>query len=150
MNQTPDPRSLEELTESVLHDLPPRRAPASLEARVFAELERRAATPWWQSSYREWPALVRILVLATCVGMGSLAVRATHWFFSHSASTLSGIESDLSPATASLKATASTFSFIAHSIPSLWIYGAIAVIAMTYVALFGIGAAAYRTLYANR
>ncbi|HMN43077.1 MAG TPA: hypothetical protein PKE27_00750 [Povalibacter sp.] len=150
MSNTPDHQSLEQFTDAVLRDLPPRRAPASLEARVFAELERRAARPWWQSSYRDWPAIVRILFLAACVALGSLAVRATEWLFGRSASTISGIESDLSPAAASVKATAGAFSFIAHNIPSVWIYGAIAVMAVTYIALFGIGAAAYRTLYANR
>lgn len=150
MSNTPDHQSLERFADAVLRDLPPRRAPASLEARVLAELERRAARPWWQSSYRDWPALVRILFLAACVALGSLAVRATEWLFGRSASTLSGIESDLSPAAASVKATASAFSFIAHNIPSIWIYGAIAVMAVMYVVLFGIGAAAYRTLYANR
>jgi len=146
----PDNHSLERFAESVLRDLPPRRAPASLEARVFAELERRAAKPWWQSGFSQWPAIVRMVFLLTCVVTGSLAVRATDWLFGRSASTLSGIESDLSPAAASVKATVSTFSFIAHSIPSVWIYGALAVMALMYVVLFGIGAAAYRTVYANR
>ncbi len=150
MSNTPDHQSLERFTDAVLRDLPPRRAPASFEARVLAELERRAAQPWWQSSYRDWPAIVRIAFLAACVALGSLAVRATEWLFGRSASTISGIESDLSPAAASVKATASAFSFIVHSIPSVWIYGAIAVMAVMYIVLFGIGAAAYRTLYANR
>lgn len=143
--------NLERFATAVLRDLPARRAPASLEARVLAELERRAAArPWWQSSYRDWPALVRILFLLACVAVGSLAVRATEWVFGQSASTLSGIESDLTPAAASVKATANTLSFIVHSIPSAWVYGGIAVMAVTYVALFGIGAAAYRTLNAHR
>ena len=150
MSNTPDHQSLERFTDAVLRDLPPRRAPASLEARVFAELERRAAQPWWQSSYRDWPVIVRLLFLAACVGLGSLAVRATQWLFGRSASTISGIESDFSPAAASVKATANAVSFVAHSIPSLWVYGAIAVIAVMYIVLFGIGAAAYRTLHANR
>lgn len=150
MSNTPDHQSLERLADAVLRDLPPRRAPASLEARVFAELERRAAKPWWQSSYRDWPAIVRMLFLIACVALGSLAVRATEWLFGRSASTLSGIESDLTPAATSVKATAHAFSFIADSIPSVWVYGALAVMAVTYIALFGIGAAAYRTLYANR
>ena len=150
MSNTPDPQSLERLTATVLRDLPSRRAPASLEARVMAELERRATQPWWRLSYRDWPLFVRLLFIAACVGLGSIAVRATEWLFGRSASTLSGIESELAPAAVSLKATASTFSFIAHSIPSLWIYSALAIIAVMYVALFGIGAAAYRTLYASR
>ncbi|HEY6643749.1 hypothetical protein [Povalibacter sp.] len=150
MSNTPDNQSLERITAAVLRDLPLRRAPVSLEARVLAELERRAAKPWWQSSYREWPVIVRALFVIACAALGSLAVRATGWFLGQSTATLSGIESNLSPAMASVKATAHTISFIAQSIPSIWIYGAIAVMAIAYVTLFGIGAAAYRTLHANR
>jgi len=35
-----------------------------------------------------------------------------------------------------------------HTVPSLWVHAAIAVLAMMYVALFGIGASAYRMVRA--
>ena len=34
--------------------------------------------------------------------------------------------------------------------PPLWLYGSIALVATLYTALFGLGAAAYRTLYVQR
>lgn len=52
MHPAPDPEEkLERLIHRTLRDLAPRRAPRTLEARVFAELERRAALPWWRQSY---------------------------------------------------------------------------------------------------
>ncbi len=44
MNPTPDnEEKMERLIHRTLRDLPPRRAPNSLERRVLAELDRRAA-----------------------------------------------------------------------------------------------------------
>jgi len=37
-----------------------------------------------------------------------------------------------------------------RSIPPLWLYGVVAIVATLYAALFGLGATAYRLLYANR
>lgn len=145
----PDDR-LEQLTAAALRDLPPRRAPRTLEARVLAEIERRVARPWWQCSYKDWPAMLRVLFLLASVTTGVLAVRASTWLIGESSGALAGIESDLTPATSSLKATFNVFQYVAHSIPSLWIYGVLAVMAVMYITLFGIGAAAYRTLHANR
>ena len=82
MTHTNDPNDrLERLTAEVLRELPPRRAPRTLEARVLAELERRAAKPWWQSSFMEWPALVRILFVLASIVTGVLAVRGSTWLF---------------------------------------------------------------------
>jgi hypothetical protein len=41
-------------------------------------------------------------------------------------------------------------ALVGRSIPTLWIYGAIAFVAGLYAMLFGLGAAAYRTLWAHR
>jgi hypothetical protein len=39
---------------------------------------------------------------------------------------------------------------VVHNIPTIWIYGSLACVGALYAALFGISAAAYRTLYAPR
>jgi hypothetical protein len=39
---------------------------------------------------------------------------------------------------------------VVGSISPLWLYGGAALVVGMYVALFGLGAAAYRTLYASR
>jgi len=141
--------ALEQFVDAALRGLPPRRAPDTLEARVLAELERRAALGW-QSSFARWPLFVRLAFLCACAVTGTLVVRASSWFFATSSSTLTGVSSELAPAVISAKATANVFAFIAHSIPSAWLYGAASLLMLLYVALFGIGAAAYRTLYASR
>ena len=150
-NGRPDD-ALERFVRSALRDLPPRRAPASLETRVLAELQRRAALKWWQRSYGDWPVAARLVFILACIATGSLLVRACSWFFGGvgSSAAWSGVAAEITPAAASVKATANALSFIAHSIPSIWIYGTVAVVAFLYVTLFGIGAAAYRTLYASR
>ena len=68
---------LEQLTTAALRELPLRRAPRTLEARVFAELERRAAQPWWQSSYTQWPMLMRLLFVLASIATGVLAVKGS-------------------------------------------------------------------------
>jgi hypothetical protein len=143
---------LERLIGEALRDLPPRRAPQSLESRVFAELERRAALKWWQRSYSEWPLAVRLAFVLACIGVGSVAVRICGWFFGgvESSATWSGVASEITPAATSVRAVAGALSFIAQSVPTMWIYGGVAGLALLYVTLFGIGAAAYRTLYSSR
>jgi hypothetical protein len=153
MNKSSNPQdSLERFIDSAVRDLPPRRAPASLESRVFAELQRRATLKWYQRSYADWPMWARMLFVLACIAVGSALVRGFSWFFGgvESSTALSGITAQITPAAAAVKATVSALSFVAHSIPSLWIYGVIAVVAVLYATLFGIGAAAYRTLYASR
>jgi len=59
---------LARLIGAELQALPPCRAPAGLQARVLAELARRAALPWWRRSVSHWPmpaqALFAVLALA--------------------------------------------------------------------------------------
>src|SRR5471030_2753064 len=50
---------LEQLISRTLREQPPRRAPRALEQRVLAELERRAALPWWRQSFAHWPLAAR-------------------------------------------------------------------------------------------
>ncbi len=149
MNPSANPDDpLEQLVNAALRDLPMRRAPHTLEARVLAEIKRRAARSWWQSSYADWPALLRAAFLSSCLATGILVARASSWLFGglESSSTWSGLTSELTPAAASVKAIVAALSYILHSIPALWIYGALAVMTILYAMLFGIGAAAYRTL----
>jgi hypothetical protein len=142
---------LEHLIHRTLRDLPPRRAPQSLEMRVLAAIEQRAALPWWRKSYVHWPVPARAAFLAFSVGLVVAAVWMT-----------AGL--DITPIrdafasefgwlkTLSTVATATVdfLQAIIRSIPSLWLYGGLAFVAAMYVALFGLSAAAYRTLYASR
>lgn len=151
MNKSSDPNdALEKLVADAVRDLPLRRAPRSLEARVLAEIERRSARSWWQSDFAQWPMAVRMLFIAACVASGVALARAASWLFGGSSTAISEVSSELTPAATSMKATVGALSLVAHSIPVHWIYGALIVMALMYATLFGIGAAAYRTLYPSR
>jgi len=57
---------LERLTDLALRELPPPRAPATLEPRVLAEIERRAALGGSAVGVGSWPAAARALLAAGC------------------------------------------------------------------------------------
>ena len=59
-----NPEPLEKRVHAALRSLPDRRAPDSLAARVLAEIERRAAIPWWHKSLAYWPQWARGTFLA--------------------------------------------------------------------------------------
>lgn len=101
----------------MLRGLPPRSAPATLEARVRGELERLAMRPWWHRSFAHWPAAVRAAFVAACLALAALMLFEGNWLWS-----------DL------------------QSLPR-WLYECLAVGGLFYMILFGLGAAAYRALY---
>jgi hypothetical protein len=140
MNEPHDP--LERLLDRTLRELPPRRAPSTLESRVFAELERRASLPWWRRSFAHWPRMARAGFLLICAGSAGLAVagaaaaaadvRSLYWAREIGSLMASG---------------GNLVALLAGIAPPLWFYEGIAVCAVLYAALFGLGAALYRTLY---
>jgi hypothetical protein len=155
----PSPENHHEKLERAIHQtlraLPPRRAPRSLEDRVFAELARRAALPWWRQSFAHWPLPARAVFLLASVALVKLVLMAVVWV-------MAGFDSAaFTQAVSTQFAWAQTFvsmgrgvadfcGIMFRSIPPLWLYGTAAFVATMYVALFGLGAAAYRTLYASR
>lgn len=149
MNTPPNrEEQLERLIDKALRDQPLQRAPASLQDKVMAEITRRALAPWWRSSFAHWPMAARLVFLVASVGFVKLGLEA-----------VSLLIEPLDPGarSAALFAEVSwihalfvTFGAALRSLPSLWVYGAIAVLAAMYLMLFGVSAAAYRTLYAPR
>lgn len=146
---------LERAIHQTLRALPPRRAPRTLEARVFAELERLAALPWWRKSFAHWPLAARAVFLLASVGLVKVTIMAVVWVMVglDSASFTEAFSTQFAWAQTGLALVRSVTdfgSFVFHSIPPLWLYGTAAFVAAMYVTLFGLGAAAYRTLYASR
>jgi hypothetical protein len=147
-------KRLEQLVHQTLRDLPSRRAPFSLEARVQAEIARRAALPWWRKSFAYWPSAARATFL---VASSAVAASLVLGLLRLSAGLTTMHLKVLFAAQLRWLQTGSnlldSFGEIARtcltSIPSVWLYGAAAVVAALYVTLFGVSAAAYRTLYAN-
>jgi hypothetical protein len=152
---TPSPEELEELIHRTLRDLPPRRAPRTLELRVLAELERLAALPWWRQNFAHWPLAARVAFLVASAGVVKVVLMAVVW-------TMAGYDnaqfaSAFAPQFAWFQAVtdlantfANTCGAVIRNIPLLWLYGGAAAIAAMYAALFGLGAAAYRTIYTSR
>ena len=156
---TPSPDHNHEKLERALHQtlraLPPRRAPRTLEARVFAELARRAALPWWRQSFVHWPLAARAVFLLASVALVKLVLMASVWVMAGFDATVFTAAFSTPAAwvetTISLTRGVADFcSIIFRSIPPFWLYGAAAFVAVLYAALFGLGAAAYRTLYVSR
>jgi len=147
-----NPDELERFIHQTLRALPDRKAPGTLEARVLAEVERRAAIPWWHKSWSYWPQMVRAAFLVLC---GALAVVAGLYIqagFDATRFQAAGAPVlDLATQVWSVARNIGDFvAMVARHISPLWFYGVIAAIASLYAMLFGLGAAAYRTLWARR
>jgi hypothetical protein len=141
---------LERLLQRELRALPLLRAPRTLESRVLGELARRAALPWWQRSFANWPMGARVSFVLICVALsgatflgGVSAVVGVRSLTEIGALLLSWIQ----PALVVMASAGGLAALLLHLIPPLWLYGGLAVGAMLYVTLFGLGAAAYRMLY---
>jgi hypothetical protein len=150
-----DSEKLERLIHQTLRSLPDRRAPHTLEGRVFAALAARAALPWWRQSFASWPLAARVAFFVFCAGLAKLVVLATVFvlgdldaaqFTRVFATEFGWIEQARSVA----DGTANFCGLVYRAIPPLWLYGGLALVITLYTALFGLGAAAYRTLYAQR
>jgi hypothetical protein len=139
----------ERILNELARGLPLRRAPAALELRVYRELERRAARPWWFRGFSQWPAGARASFVAICSAIIGLSVGDGAWTML--ARTLSNV------AAAPLSWTHSTVAVIRSAcevagllmrvIPATWIYGGLTAGIALYMALFGLSAAAYRAFY---
>jgi hypothetical protein len=132
----------ERLLDRALRTLPLRRAPQTLESRVLRELERRAALAWWRSSFTHWPLPARAAFLVLC----AVLIRAA--FLGGAAVTAAvgslGWARDIGML---MSSGANLAALPARFAPPAWLYGGISICAVLYLALFGLGAALYRTLY---
>lgn len=115
------PQSHEEVLNAALRDLPWRRAPVALEARLTRYLQQQHSAAGWRGGYSQWPTAGRVAFLI----LGIVAVAA--------------ISLGCGRAAQWLQVT-----------PGAYVSTALTVGATLYAALFGLSAAAYHILYANR
>jgi len=118
----------------------------------MAALEQRAAIAWYHQSWSYWPSAVRAAFLAVATGVSGAALTAfyllstgvdTTSLSSEFADRFSGVLR-----LGSIVTGASDFvGLVIRNTPPLWLYGGAAFLAVMYVSFFGLGAAAYRTLY---
>ena len=149
------PEALERLVGQVLKEQPLRPAPRALQMNVLAEIERRAALPWWHHSFLHWPLAVRALFVVASLGIAKLALTGVMLLVAriHSEPVVAAFTKPMSWAENSADAvskTVSVASMVLNAIPSHWLYAGIALAATLYVALVALGATAYRTLYAGK
>jgi hypothetical protein len=143
-------QKLEQVLNQAFKGLPPRRAPSTLESRVVNNLARRALLPWWRVSFANWPMSARVgfalisaaLVAATILG-GVSAYLGDRSLNEVAALVLAWMQ----PLLAVMSSAGGLAALLLRVIPPVWLYGTLALGILLYVALFGLGAAAYRTLY---
>jgi hypothetical protein len=133
----------EQLIARTLRQQPPRRAPATLEKRVLAQVEARATSPW-RKGFAHWPLSARLAFFVASVGFVKAGLLIAAWLAAPLDSTARVL--DLPPQLAWAEALLVVIATVSRSLPPLWLHAGIAIIALLYAALFGIGASAYRTL----
>ncbi|MDE2263761.1 MAG: hypothetical protein KGL45_14655 [Gammaproteobacteria bacterium] len=142
---------LERLVSQVLRDQPPRRAPASLEARVLGELARRARLPWWRRGVAYWPAAVRVPIITACAVCVPVVWVLSLWLaarlLSVTRSRMAGPLATLRDAGHTLASLGAATSHIIQSIPREWLLGGIIATATLYAVLFALIAVGYSLLY---
>ncbi len=150
-----DQDKLEASIHRVLRKLPDRKAPFTLEARVLAELGRRASLPWWRKSFAHWPSAVRA---GFFVGAGLAAALVVAVLFLLGRSTgarelTAGVSTSYAWLTIARDVVAATgyrVKSLVATIPPLWLYGGAATVALCYAAVAAAGAATYRALVVGR
>jgi len=154
-NQPPrDERQLEQYINTVLSHQPLRQAPSTLEARVLRELAVQAAKPWWLQGLSRWPWAARLLFVPVLLGLVQLSILttgrlATLWQSLQTSAPASAAQSVLQLLGSFTQAVQTLANMVARQVPPMWIYGGAAAALLLYAALFGLGAAAFRTLIAN-
>ena len=153
MTPMPDPQEkLERLIHRTLSELPSRRAPGTLERRVLAELQRRAALPWWRKSFVHWPMAARAGFLVLSLVLVRFALLLGGWVMAGFEG--APVREAFAPQVAWMEkgltivhAITGFLEIMQRNIPPLWLYGGIAFFAAMYATLFGLGAAAYKAIH---
>ena len=147
-----DPQELEQFISKVLRRQPLCQAPATLEARVLSELALRSARPWWLQGFGRWPWLARLLFLPLSVVFARASLLAAErvpllWQGMQGSAPVSTVRSSLGLFESLVQALQTIGHMLTQGIPQAWIYGGAGVALILYAGLFGLGAAAFRTLF---
>lgn len=135
---------LERLAHEALRQLPPCPAPASLEARVLREIERRAALPRWRSGIAQWPAPARRLLIAGCALCVPLAwlLGPRLWVRLGALLAESGVAHHFASVRNTGHSLVSLAELAAHLlrlIPTEWLLGGLIITTAVYAALAAMG-----------
>lgn len=146
-----DAERLAQQIHATLQRLPPLKAPATLESRVLRELARREARPWWRQGFGRWPPAARMLFVPLSAGFIKLAFLSVGALGSAVSSAQQSPVLDTAATrwqalSGALQSLRTIGALVVQGVPQIWIYGAIGVALFLYASLFGIGAAAFRSL----
>lgn len=133
---------IERQVTRALQEQPLRRAPSTLERRVLAQIEAGATAIGWRRGFAHWPMAARVAFLAASVGVVKLALLVATWLATPLDSPAVSVQ--LPSQITWLQTLLVAMGGVVHTVPSVWVHGGIAILAIMYVALFGIGASAYR------
>jgi hypothetical protein len=140
----------EQALNHVLQNLPLRQTPASFEARVLQQLEQRWNRDWWRRGFAHWPAAARVAFVSLCISLVSATLMDTLWSTLGADALHRAFGRALSWTYLAVGAVASAtdlWTRVASALPENWRFTIVAVAAVLYAALFGLGAIAYRTLF---
>jgi hypothetical protein len=142
---------LQHLVDNLARSQPVRRAPISLEARVFGQIaSQQVQLPWWRKGFAHWPQVARGLFLIAAYGFIRLALAGVMAVVDFvRSSDVAGVET-LHRTGEAVSATVALGSLVVHAIPPMWLYTGAAFGFALYAVLFGLGTFAYRTLYVQR
>lgn len=149
MTERQDP--FEAMIARVLREQPPREAPESLEANVLREITRRAALPWWRRSFASWPQVARVSLLLALLGVVKIALEVLVWVTTslRGSQVVAAVERPVDwihTLSSIARSLGTAGEALVSAIPSQWLYAVLLLGFAMYVALFGAGAAVYRTL----
>ena len=142
-------QQLERLTHQALRQLPPCHAPASLEARVLSEIERRAAAAQHGAGVARWPAAARMLLIgacALCVPLVWMLVAQLRGHVTHAlaGSSMGHVVQGVSGTSHTLLSLGELAAHLAHLIPQDWLLGGLFIVSAIYAVLIALG---YLLLY---
>jgi hypothetical protein len=133
----------------ILRAQPDRAAPATLESRVFAEIARRAALPWYRQSFARWPLAARAVFLVVSAAIAAAMILALARILNILPARVGALSTNslIMMARGYWNMAAGYCAYHLAGIPSsVWAIVA-AGVAACYATLFGFGAAAYRYLW---
>ncbi len=135
---------LERLAHQALRELPPCRAPAGLEARVLAEIERRAVLADRVAGIARWPATARALLIAgctLCVPLAWLLVSRLGARLMHalSAPGVAHVVDGVTGTSRMLVGLAQLAARLADMIPKDWLFGGLVATGAAYAVLIALG-----------
>jgi hypothetical protein len=137
-------QQLERLTHQALRQLPQCAAPASLEARVLSEIDRRAAVRLRGAGISRWPAALRALLIAVCALSVPLVWMLIARVRGHMSRALAGsgfeqLVHGVSSTSHTVLSLGELAARLAHLIPKEWLLGGLFIVGAVYAVLIAFG-----------